>query len=342
MAIPFTSTFLPSPATPVESVWADSLSSLSERIGAALTQWSQRRTDRPETAIDEFSDFIAEAYEPGTVDQALVNSAWRIAGPDARDVRVVRGERAPNPSIGDTAKTAHFVEFPLRFGGQVAGALQIVFDEPYQFSTERHRQLTTLAVLAAAVPHQSPSLTPVVKKHPTHDLTTGLPNSMFLSPFLRYAFALSDRRREPLSLLYIGVDRLTAIRDLHGAEIADASLDRVGQATIGTLRTSDLLARLDDGRLVAVLPGASADSARAVAESIRAAVATLNPLSTTLPTLAVSIGVASYPESAGDPIALRSAAAAALTVARSKGSDQVMIAAPARSPKSMTLLRLAE
>jgi len=352
MSVPFSSTFLPGPTTRGEQDWGGA-APLAARIGAALSQWSQRRADRPEAALDEFADLVAEVTESRAVDEALIPLARQLAGPRVLEVTVVRCDAnrfwtVADPSEEEQQAKSHVVAFQLRFGGRMSGMLRVVLDGPHRLSIERHRRLTTLAVLAAGAIARDPAAsredsrlpTPDSKPHPTHDLETGLPNAVFLASFLSYALALSERRREPLSLLYIGVDRLGAIRDVHGAEFADEALRKVGRTISGTLRTSDLLARLPDGRLVAVLPGASVNDALMVAEAVRAAVAATGCLSITVSDLTASIGVASYPENAGDPIALQSVAAAALADARSKGRDHVVIATPARSEEPAPLLRI--
>ncbi len=183
---------------------------------------------------------------------------------------------------------------------------------------------------------------PAGPSHPTHEPETGLPDAAFVSTFLTYALALTDRRREPLSLLYIELDRLAAIRDLHGADFAHEAMRKVSRTVSGVLRASDVIARLDDGRLAAVLPGASVQDALMIAESIRAAVAATGVANLAMPVLTASIGVATYPDHAGNPIALRSSAAAALADARSQGRDRVAAPSPSPSRHGESALRLAE
>ena len=157
-----------------------------------------------------------------------------------------------------------------------------------------------------------------------------------------YALALTDRRDEPLSLLYIGVDRLAAIRGLHGPAVASEAVRRVGRTVAGALRRSDLVARLDEGRLVAVLPGATPEAARRLAEHVRAAVAQAGAATAAMPVLTATVGAATFPEQGGDATTLRAAAAAALSEARSHGRDRVAFAPPARFAEPATMLRIAQ
>ena len=173
-----------------------------------------------------------------------------------------------------------------------------------------------------------------------HDPATGLPNRSFLATFLAYAMAQADRRHEPISLLYIGADRIGAIRELLGEAAATEAVRAIGRTIARTLRSSDLVARLDDGRLAAVLPGAAADDARMIAETIRAAIEATGIATASRPLLTASIGVATSPGDADDPDSLRSAADDALAIARERGRNRVAFALPVATP--ITARRIAE
>jgi diguanylate cyclase (GGDEF)-like protein len=317
-----------------------------------MSSWSRQR-DRAEAAVEELAALVAEAAKPEVIASAFVRLAYRASGPG-----VVRAELwdgrfrvAAWPNALDSGVAGVVVELPLRCGGEGHGSLRIITDGSRPISNERRRRLATLAVLAAAANQSKDRDTremgmasesaPVT--HPTHDPMTGLPNERFVEAFLSYALALVDRRGEPLSLLYIGVDRLAAIHGLHGLAIAGEALRKVGRSVSRSLRSSDLIARLDDGRLIAVLPGTTAADARMVAELIRSAVASTCTATSSMPLLTVSIGVATFPDHAGDLVTLRSAASASLADARSQGRDRIASAPVAQlTTAAPTLLRIAQ
>ena len=334
---------------------ADAPVSFFDRIVAAMSSWSSRRGVPPDPVLEEFAEVVAGATGPEAVASTLVRLAHRAAGPGTARAELWRGaERVaawPEGGAPDRAAAGPRgrapIEVPLRCGGRERGTLRIVRDIPRPLGAERHRKLTAMAVLAAAAESAlaADEVAPAEAApaaHPTHDMATGLPNATFLESFLAYALALADRRDEPLSLLYIGADRLAAIRQLHGPAIATEALRRIGRTVAGALRRSDLVARLDEGRLVAVLPGATAEAGRRIAEHVRAAVAQAGAATPTMPVLTASIGAATFPEQAGDALTLRAAAAAALAEARSRGRDRVAFAPPARLAEPATLLRIAQ
>jgi diguanylate cyclase (GGDEF)-like protein len=334
--------------------------SFFDRIIAAFASWSRQRGVPPDPVLEEFAEVLAAATGPEAVASALARLAYRAAGPGAVRAEVWLGDaRAaawPEPTAaGRGAGTPRAwgsvpIELPLRCGGRDLGTLRVVRDIPRPLAPERHRKLMALAVLAAAAeaaltPHPTDrdgTATTVDPVHPTHDPATGLPNATFFEAFLSYALALSDRRDEPLSLFYVSVDRLTAIGKLHGPAVASEAVRRIGRTVAGALRRSDLVARLDEGRLVAVLPGASAADAARLAEHVRAAVASAGVATATMPVLTASIGAATFPVHAGDAGTLRSAAAAALAEARARGRDRVASAAPPRLAEPPSTLRIAQ
>jgi diguanylate cyclase (GGDEF)-like protein len=341
------------PPSSATATAASAPTSLADRIIAALSSWSRRRSDRAEAAVEELAGLVAEAAGSEVIASALVRLAYRAAGPGAVRAELWHGRSriAAWPAASDPDVAGIVVELPLRCGGEGLGTLRITTDGSRPISNDRRRRLATLAVLAAAADRSrdrearehavASESTPAT--HPTHDPMTGLPNAMFLDTFLGYALALVERRDEPLSLLYIGVDRLAAIHGLHGPAVAGEALRKASRTVARSLRSSDLIARLDDSRLVAVLPGTSAAHARVVAELIRSTVASTCAATPSMPFLTVSIGVASFPEHAGDLVTLRSAAAASLADARSRGRDRVASAPDARlAAGAPTLLRIVQ
>src|SRR5262249_47681612 len=89
-----------------------------------------------------------------------------------------------------------------------------------------------------------------------------------------------------------------------------------------------IVARIDDDRIIAVLPRAPLCNARRVAESICRMIETLSSGSARLPGVTVSIGVAEYPTCAATLYALLDAADHALVEAQRSGRNRVVTADP--------------
>jgi diguanylate cyclase (GGDEF)-like protein len=94
------------------------------------------------------------------------------------------------------------------------------------------------------------------------------------------------------------------------------------------IRSSDIIARLDDDRIVAVLPRAPRGGAMHVAEKICAAVQANRPDDCELPPVTVTIGVATYPSCADNVYSLFDAADEALAWAQKNGRSRAALAPP--------------
>ncbi|HMB06798.1 MAG TPA: GGDEF domain-containing protein [Isosphaeraceae bacterium] len=150
----------------------------------------------------------------------------------------------------------------------------------------------------------------------------------FLIAFLPYAVAQAQRHREPVSLLFVAIDRLAAIRELHGPGLAETAVRHVVETVVKTLRASDLVARLDDGRIVVVLPYAGAPDLPTVAEAVRKAIDEAGGATCSMPRLTASIGMATYPDHAHGAGSLLRAAVAALDRARRLGPNRTAAPEP--------------
>lgn len=152
-----------------------------------------------------------------------------------------------------------------------------------------------------------------------HDSLTGLPNRRYLNEVLDSSIAAARRGGKPLAVAYFDLDGFKAVNDRFG----HAAGDRVLQATAARLRAavraSDFVARLGGDEFVAVLPGAPtpAELATLIGRLEREIAAAPIP---ELPDGAVSasIGVAFYPDDAGNVDALLTAADHAMYAAKER------------------------
>jgi len=83
----------------------------------------------------------------------------------------------------------------------------------------------------------------------------------------------SHRFGIPLSVMNLKVDDFETIRSEYGKSIAHLTLDSVALFTQSALREMDLLARLDDGDFIVLLPGSTLTEASQVARRLQTAAA---------------------------------------------------------------------
>ena len=123
---------------------------------------------------------------------------------------------------------------------------------------EAHRNLSEVhARLKAA--HED------LEHRANHDTMTGLANRD------RFLAHLSDLKRQSDSgyLLMIDADHFKQINDLYGHDAGDGALLAVGQAISGSIRDTDLGARIGGEEFAVILRGSSTENATAIAERIR-------------------------------------------------------------------------
>jgi diguanylate cyclase (GGDEF)-like protein/PAS domain S-box-containing protein len=104
-----------------------------------------------------------------------------------------------------------------------------------------------------------------------HDVLTELANRREFER--RLSEHVGTRRHEPVSVLWVDVDKFTEVITSMGAEVGDHFLYGLGQLLLTKIRASDLVARLEGDRFAVLLPNCDLHYAQIVAEKMRAAIA---------------------------------------------------------------------
>lgn len=103
----------------------------------------------------------------------------------------------------------------------------------------------------------------------------------------------SQRFGLPLSVMHMQVDDYPQIRHQYGKSMGHLMLDSVALFTQSALREMDLLARLEDGEFIILMPGSTTAEANQVAKRLQASAAScMFPLQDSKSQLRVSLGVA--------------------------------------------------
>jgi diguanylate cyclase (GGDEF)-like protein len=179
------------------------------------------------------------------------------------------------------------------------------------------------------------------------DNLTGLYNHRYFHYRLNSEIERAKRYHRPLSLLILDVDDFRRINDRHGHLAGDEVLRGVAESILGSIRRIDgkrgyevdIGCRYGGEEFTVILPEVTASQALAMAQRLRASIEdirfdirvdrtrekTHDPKGE--PTkVTVSIGVASYPEYAGDPAELMRAADEAMYAAKRMGKNRVVMA----------------
>ena len=157
------------------------------------------------------------------------------------------------------------------------------------------------------------------------DPLTRLFNRRYLATVLQRETQISMTHAVPFAVAMLDVDRFKDINDRFGHAAGDAVLRGIAERFTNRIRTSDFLFRYGGEELLAVLGGAHAESAFALAQKVRADIATapfcFNDLEIQV---TVSIGVAGF-DGHPDFARLLHRADMALYRAKQQGRDRCLL-----------------
>ncbi|MFG0722797.1 diguanylate cyclase domain-containing protein [Pseudomonas sp. GLN_6] len=153
-----------------------------------------------------------------------------------------------------------------------------------------------------------------------HDPLTELPNRRYLIERCETALANARRHNEAIALLLIDLDHFKPINDKHGHDAGDLMLQCIAQRLREHVRAGDTVARLGGDEFAALVCGADAEThAREIAERLLAELAKPVLYGAERLTVTISIGVALYPQHAGNFAALYKAADEMLYRVKTRG-----------------------
>ena len=163
-----------------------------------------------------------------------------------------------------------------------------------------------------------------LREQAAHDELTGIPNRREFDRRLREEWQWSLRFQRPLALIMLDLDRFKVINDTHGHPAGDEVLRHVARLLAGQIRQVDCLARFGGDEFALLLVETDRRSAEAVGARLRALVAATPCELATKPLgveVAISFGVAAWPDNADTVAALVAAADADLYESKRRGAQ---------------------
>jgi diguanylate cyclase len=197
---------------------------------------------------------------------------------------------------------------PLRHGDRVDGVLKVYDPRPHAFDDADVQTLRLLSGFIAA--HIANATDFQAHRHASrHDGLTGLPNRRAFDERLAAEAARARRYGTSLALCMMDLDGFKGVNDTQGHSAGDEVLRGVA-ACFNQIRGEDTAFRFGGDEFAVLLPGATAEGARGVADRIACAVAA----SPACRDVGVSVGIAELDE--GDPASLVERADAELYAAK--------------------------
>jgi diguanylate cyclase (GGDEF)-like protein len=149
-----------------------------------------------------------------------------------------------------------------------------------------------------------------------YDELTGLPNRTLFRDRIEDSITAASTKRPSFAVMLLDVDRFKDINDALGHDLGDLLLQEVGKRLAVLTEPTETLARLGGDEFGFLLPDASTEQAAAVAERIHHALEAPFALRGLPVEIAVSAGVAVYPDHGEDVEALLQHADVALYFAK--------------------------
>jgi diguanylate cyclase (GGDEF)-like protein len=161
-----------------------------------------------------------------------------------------------------------------------------------------------------------------VEQAANYDELTGHFNKKRLREALDHVLSSSLRCGSAGAYLAIGIDKLTAVKEALGAEVAEAVIVAISQRLDRSLRVSDVIGRVGGDLFGIVLSNCAEEHIAAAAEKILSAVSHVPVMTTTGPVhVTVSVGSATFPEQAKTSYEVMTRAEAALAEAKEAGRN---------------------
>jgi len=212
---------------------------------------------------------------------------------------------------------------PLDVRGKVTGVLSIDRLHGRTFD-ENELEPVKLFANMAAIAIQNARTYEEMERQAISDGLTGIHNYRHFRDTLKATVSRAERYNETFCLLMMDLDHFKAVNDTIGHQAGDDVLRAVADVLRSCSRESDYQARYGGEEFVMLLPQTGLSEASTLAERVRLQVAEIDAGPGLRVTM--SIGVASYPDSARDADGVLAAADAALLRAKARGRDRVCLA----------------
>ena len=154
-----------------------------------------------------------------------------------------------------------------------------------------------------------------------YDVLTGLPNRTLLRDRLGQLIATSHRDSTGFALLFLDLDRFKYINDSMGHSVGDQLLQSVATRLQACVREGDTVSRIGGDEFVLLLREIDVQDVSLVADKLLKSLATPFNLNGQEISTYASIGIALYPQDAGDSDVLMKNADAAMYNAKENGRN---------------------
>lgn len=158
------------------------------------------------------------------------------------------------------------------------------------------------------------------------DPLTGIFNRRYFENQLSKELQRASRYEHTLSILFLDIDQFKKVNDEYGHQFGDSVLSEISQIIERSLRSVDVVARYGGDEFIILLPETKKVQAFKTAQRLLNSIKNHDFFKNKLKVkeIAVSIGVAGFPEDAGGTYELIKKADTALYQAKAKGGNRAL------------------
>jgi len=273
---------------------------LTDADGATLLVTHNRALERWSLRRDEVTPVTERVSRPGSEFGRMVLKALHpIHLVDVQqDARASAEDGCPGVEAGPVL----FV--PLRQRQRTHGYLAVYRSQGAARFGPEHVRLATFLGAWLTLALDNLRLSESVERLAVTDDLTQVYNYRFLKTALRREIKRAGRFSQQLSIVMMDVDNLKAYNDRNGHMRGSLLLREIAGLFVQQVRSWDLVAKYGGDEFTLILPQTGVDGASVVAERMRAAVAAHTfPLAAT-GSITISLGIAVFPDDAGDAMGL--------------------------------------
>lgn len=161
-----------------------------------------------------------------------------------------------------------------------------------------------------------------LKHQAFHDALTGIPNRLLFGELLERAINTCERNQSQLAVCYLDLDGFKLVNDNFGHAAGDNLLIEVSQRLASITRGCDAVARLGGDEFVLLFTGLhSSQECASILQRVKKVICEPVVLDEGVITISASIGVALYPQDAGEAELLLRYADQAMYQAKAQGKN---------------------
>jgi diguanylate cyclase (GGDEF)-like protein/PAS domain S-box-containing protein len=159
------------------------------------------------------------------------------------------------------------------------------------------------------------------------DPLTGIFNRRYMEETLQREISRAERKRSELSIVMMDIDHFKKFNDIYGHEAGDEILVKLAEFFRLKIRQSDVFCRFGGEEFIMILPESNIEDTFNRFDQLREEVKslTVHYQNQRLPAVALSMGIAAYPEHGADTNKLLLVADKALYKAKQEGRDKIII-----------------